>query len=120
ILPRCGSLDKFLFFFSSRRRHTRSKRDWSSDVCSSDLDIDFDISATYGKLVGMQHTINAVLGMRLNKNLRENSGYTATGFLDDQIGRASCRERVRTSEDGVSGKEKATEERTHEHEGESN
>src|SRR6266704_6560215 len=28
------------FFFSSRRRHTRSKRDWSSDVCSSDLDRD--------------------------------------------------------------------------------
>src|SRR5699024_11924326 len=27
------------FFFSSRRRHTRSKRDWSSDVCSSDLSI---------------------------------------------------------------------------------
>src|SRR5207247_4257123 len=27
-----------LFFFSSRRRHTRSTRDWSSDVCSSDLD----------------------------------------------------------------------------------
>src|SRR5438105_15501979 len=27
----------FLFFFSSRRRHTRSTRDWSSDVCSSDL-----------------------------------------------------------------------------------
>src|SRR3989440_2591188 len=26
------------FFFSSRRRHTRSDRDWSSDVCSSDLD----------------------------------------------------------------------------------
>src|SRR5207249_8437557 len=26
-----------VFFFSSRRRHTRSKRDWSSDVCSSDL-----------------------------------------------------------------------------------
>src|SRR5699024_11575968 len=25
------------FVFSSRRRHTRSKRDWSSDVCSSDL-----------------------------------------------------------------------------------
>src|SRR6266513_4883480 len=25
------------FFFSSRSRHTRSKRDWSSDVCSSDL-----------------------------------------------------------------------------------
>src|SRR2546421_7575032 len=28
------------FFFSSRRRHTRSDRDWSSDVCSSDLDLD--------------------------------------------------------------------------------
>src|SRR5256712_13242818 len=27
------------FFFSSRRRHTRSDRDWSSDVCSSDLSI---------------------------------------------------------------------------------
>src|SRR3989442_3169610 len=26
------------FFFSSRRRHTRCGRDWSSDVCSSDLD----------------------------------------------------------------------------------
>src|SRR5207245_3803539 len=26
-----------LFFFSSRRRHTRCYRDWSSDVCSSDL-----------------------------------------------------------------------------------
>src|SRR3712207_682127 len=34
------------FFFSSRRRHTRYWRDWSSDVCSSDLvydDIDLDI-----------------------------------------------------------------------------
>src|SRR5215813_13494475 len=28
----------FFFFFSSRRRHTRCGRDWSSDVCSSDLD----------------------------------------------------------------------------------
>src|SRR5690606_40067693 len=26
-----------VFFFSSRRRHTRFSRDWSSDVCSSDL-----------------------------------------------------------------------------------
>src|SRR5699024_11950726 len=30
-----------LFCFSSRRRHTRSKRDWSSDVCSSDLGPEF-------------------------------------------------------------------------------
>src|SRR5207253_3502646 len=28
-----------VFFFSSRRRHTRWPRDWSSDVCSSDLDL---------------------------------------------------------------------------------
>src|SRR5438045_8394252 len=28
----------FVFFFSSRRRHTRCLSDWSSDVCSSDLD----------------------------------------------------------------------------------
>src|SRR5206468_8028667 len=28
----------FFFFFSSRSRHTSSDRDWSSDVCSSDLD----------------------------------------------------------------------------------
>src|SRR5699024_12036776 len=32
-----------VFFFSSRRRHTRSKRDWSSDVCSSDLDVHEDV-----------------------------------------------------------------------------
>src|SRR5256884_3050305 len=29
----------FCFFFSSRRRHTRCSRDWSSDVCSSDLEV---------------------------------------------------------------------------------
>src|SRR5690606_39734534 len=34
ILP---SLSGQAFFFSSRRRHTRFSRDWSSDVCSSDL-----------------------------------------------------------------------------------
>src|SRR5467141_4074146 len=40
----------FFFFFSSRRRHTRFKCDWSSDVCSSDLEahsgIDLRVSAT--------------------------------------------------------------------------
>src|SRR5256885_4733685 len=29
---------RYLFFFSSRRRHTRLQGDWSSDVCSSDLE----------------------------------------------------------------------------------
>src|SRR5438105_13043462 len=37
-----------VFFFSSRRRHTRSTRDWSSDVCSSDLA--FAGSIQYGAL----------------------------------------------------------------------
>src|SRR2546429_5252913 len=40
-LCRVGSDEKAVnclyFFFSSRRRHTRCSRDWSSDVCSSDL-----------------------------------------------------------------------------------
>src|SRR5690349_21986084 len=36
----------FFFFFSSRRRHTRSLRDWSSDVCSSDLLANFGAYAT--------------------------------------------------------------------------
>src|SRR5690606_40050537 len=33
----CIPLEVFYFFFSSRRRHTIFSRDWSSDVCSSDL-----------------------------------------------------------------------------------
>src|SRR6267378_7863992 len=36
----------FFFFFSSRRRHTRSLRDWSSDVCSSDLAEGFRVRLT--------------------------------------------------------------------------
>src|SRR5690606_40094348 len=32
------------FFFSSRRRHTSFSRDWSSDVCSSDLDGPFELA----------------------------------------------------------------------------
>src|SRR5207249_6839189 len=43
------------FFFSSRRRHTRSKRDWSSDVCSSDL------SWTLGTVAGL-NTLTAASG----------------------------------------------------------
>src|SRR5207247_6954251 len=35
------------FFFSSRRRHTRSTRDWSSDVCSSDLAIGAKLDPHY-------------------------------------------------------------------------
>src|SRR5260221_1735903 len=40
------------FFFSSRRRHTRSLCDWSSDVCSSDL----KHSGTFGKVLSQSGT----------------------------------------------------------------
>src|SRR6266576_6012089 len=43
------------FFCSSRRRHTRSLRDWSSDVCSSDL-------ATLDRLSGGRLTLGVGLG----------------------------------------------------------
>src|SRR5574341_506515 len=39
------------FFFSSRRRHTRLVGDWSSDVCSSDLDLDIS-PERWGWVVG--------------------------------------------------------------------
>src|SRR3712207_7838236 len=40
----------FFFFFSSRRRHTRYWRDWSSDVCSSDLEESLDgVGLPYGE-----------------------------------------------------------------------
>src|SRR5690606_40501941 len=50
----------FCFFFSSRRRHTRFSRDWSSDVCSSDL-----VYATVGsdERVRAVEALGAVLGI---------------------------------------------------------
>src|SRR5438874_28051 len=46
-------------FFSSRRRHTRSLRDWSSDVCSSDLAVAHECFAN-------QHSAHAVLSELLD------------------------------------------------------
>src|SRR2546422_4407928 len=47
----------FFFFFSSRRRHTRCSRDWSSDVCSSDLQEVFNrvqqLQQIKGKQIGL-------------------------------------------------------------------
>src|SRR3989449_5601532 len=43
------------FFFSSRRRHTRCSRDWSSDVCSSDLEFDY-LGGSMGSVVGEKLT----------------------------------------------------------------
>src|SRR3712207_9063433 len=42
----------YFFFFSSRRRHTRYWRDWSSDVCSSDLDGVSDAHIAGGRAEG--------------------------------------------------------------------
>src|SRR5438874_11918283 len=41
------AIQRLNFFFSSRRRHTRSLRDWSSDVCSSDLPQSLPIKETH-------------------------------------------------------------------------
>src|SRR5690606_39629009 len=47
----------FFFFFSSRRRHTRFSRDWSSDVCSSDLStvIIADILRIFQEFIVLYH-----------------------------------------------------------------
>src|SRR3712207_6935416 len=51
----CLTLISFVvFFFSSRRRHTRYWRDWSSDVCSSDLDRLSDIANTFINIYDQQ------------------------------------------------------------------
>src|SRR6266498_5622799 len=74
----------FFFFFSSRRRHTRCGRDWSSDVCSSDL--------SAAEACG-------IFAARCNSIGRN-------GFGRGEIGRASCRERVEISVVAVSLKKK--------------
>src|SRR5437868_15176284 len=74
----------YRFFFSSRRRHTRSKRDWSSDVCSSDLQF-------AGLAVRTRHQPAFVRGGR------------GKGYLSD-IGRFAMLERDRSEERRV-GKE---------------
>src|SRR5260221_7735810 len=63
------------FFFSSRRRHTRSLCDWSSDVCSSDLKIRASIS-----------DILPVDGANFVDWTAGTVSFTVT-----EIGRASCR-----------------------------
>src|SRR2546421_5449790 len=88
-----------LFFFSSRRRHTRSDRDWSSDVCSSDLNSRIAKPVRVGGAVAdgrpahprakkpvPQLGTPSVVPSNPNSRL----GRTAS----PEIGRASCRERV--------------------------
>src|SRR5437868_7610724 len=87
------------FFFSSRRRHTRSKRDWSSDVCSSDL----PLPAPSGRKNGMPLPAPASLRVlegtgavfQPSGETRELVTPTGAAILAVEIGRASCRERCR-------------------------
>src|SRR5260221_7923488 len=95
------------FFFSSRRRHTRSLCDWSSDVCSSDLgDLVRQIADAIVSLnqTKKQHPIlicdeaqllrhPALEQLPLLLNFDMDSSHYLTLLLVE-IGRASCRERV--------------------------
>src|SRR4030043_1503146 len=55
----------FFFFFSSRRRHTRCSRDWSSDVCSSDLRDRLFRAAYPVRLVGIvSHLLGILVRLR--------------------------------------------------------
>src|SRR5262245_62731496 len=65
------------FFFSSRRRHTRCLSDWSSDVCSSDLALDWLLGA-YGHTLGNLDTAVASIG--------PDSGISSTLGLTDARG----------------------------------
>src|SRR5206468_7585413 len=97
-------------FFSSRRRHTRSDRDWSSDVCSSDLGASMQISVEF-KLANAAIrlapgiTPPKIVSRILPQPTEEARAARARGTvvleavirLDGKIGRASCRERVESS-----------------------
>src|SRR2546421_5487221 len=85
------------FFFSSRRRHTRSDRDWSSDVCSSDLGT-HTLTAVARDAAGNTKISAAVTITVSNNTGGGGGGGTGNIFYVDsdwnEIGRASCRERV--------------------------
>src|SRR3712207_9025513 len=88
----------FFFFFSSRRRHTRYWRDWSSDVCSSDLFLSLGLLVFPRDLpdVALEGTVLALVVAFLARPL---ATLAATAFE-----RFSLRERVRSEERRV-GKE---------------
>src|SRR5258707_9633996 len=87
----------FFFFFSSRRRHTRYWRDWSSDVCSSDLRASTPCSwrrvpATARPVARRRRSVEGPSRLPLP------GSSLGVAFLlhaaPVEIGRASCRERV--------------------------
>src|SRR5256884_9599162 len=66
------------FFFSSRRRHTRCSRDWSSDVCSSDLAaIDRDLKPQSRPLPDTQATLHY-----RNVSVSTGKSYNVAGLLE--------------------------------------
>src|SRR3712207_1955109 len=73
-----------MFFFSSRRRHTRYWRDWSSDVCSSDLVGDrFTVNRLVGE-AGDTVTLPALLlvdGDTVTSDAQALAGVTVTGEI---------------------------------------
>src|SRR5690606_40167498 len=80
-----------IFFFSSRRRHTRFSRDWSSDVCSSDLDAVRSVAVGRARGAGSVGSVRHPL-----HGPPEFDPHSASGQLGGpsaEIGRASCRER---------------------------
>src|SRR2546430_10953478 len=90
---------RFIFFFSSRRRHTRFDCDWSSDVCSSDLDEDPTHWSPVLKawvLTRYEDVKRVCLDSRLSSDrLRPFFATLSSGEAEHiKIGRASCRERV--------------------------
>src|SRR5262245_63491269 len=89
-----------LFFFSSRRRHTRCLSDWSSDVCSSDLAAG---SLFYSGGMALNDAFDAEIDARERPERPIPSGRVSRGtvlalgfgmLVVAQIGRASCRESV--------------------------
>src|SRR5690606_40749053 len=92
----------YCFFFSSRRRHTRFSRDWSSDVCSSDLATIERIEAT-DEYVGyeQQHRVQFQFEASGRPHVASSNLGGRAAREAKQIGRASCRERV--EESGVDG-----------------
>src|SRR5260370_24007557 len=88
-----------LFFFSSRRRHTRFKCDWSSDVCSSDLNViiqkDKRVSIPYFDVLKKEIArVGAAVSHEREVVQFHWGGGTPTYSTPAQIGRASCRGRV--------------------------
>src|SRR5271163_5048660 len=67
------------FFFSSRRRHTRSDRDWSSDVCSSDL-----FGAVVAKLDEAMFDLNKKVTAQMLRD-REIAIHGSTQYVIDKI-----------------------------------